>query len=409
MKNRQLFAWVWRWHFIGGLFSLPIILILAFTGVLYLFKDAYEEDQLAQKLPQVEQLKEKRSWQEQWDQLKKDWELVPQTVELGLSNEQYSVFSHGRFGRKAFAYINPYQGNLTHQYALRETNSYKVRKLHGELLLGGYGTKLVELVACWMIVLIITGLYLFWPNWQQYKYMKQGRRQLVIGLHSYLSAIFAIPLLLLLLGGLPWTDVWGGAFKFIQKKTNTGFPKEWHARSWQSNPQTTALSLDEVIQIVEQLDVEGELSLSLPNSAKEVYSLSNNQVALEKKVIYHLDAYSGEVLYRGSWTDIGPLMQARLWLMAFHQGEFGYWNFLLVLIMGISLFFSSLFALASYLYRKPKGAWGFPSQHRNFKKPYLLYSLIGLLGLLFPLFGLSLLLIVTIEWSTKNRKLSMST
>ena len=61
MKNRQLFAWVWRWHFIGGLFSLPVILLLAFTGVLYLFKDAYEEDQLAQKLPQVEQLTEKRA------------------------------------------------------------------------------------------------------------------------------------------------------------------------------------------------------------------------------------------------------------------------------------------------------------------------------------------------------------
>ena len=34
----SLKRWIWRWHIIGGLISLPCILLLCVTGVVYLFK-----------------------------------------------------------------------------------------------------------------------------------------------------------------------------------------------------------------------------------------------------------------------------------------------------------------------------------------------------------------------------------
>jgi uncharacterized iron-regulated membrane protein len=38
------------------------------------------------------------------------------------------------------------------------------RSIHGQLLLGRRGSWVVELAASWAIVLIVTGLYLWWPR-----------------------------------------------------------------------------------------------------------------------------------------------------------------------------------------------------------------------------------------------------
>src|SRR3546814_12234455 len=36
--------------------------------------------------------------------------------------------------------------------------------LHGELLAGPLGSFLVEAAACWALVMLLTGLYLWWPR-----------------------------------------------------------------------------------------------------------------------------------------------------------------------------------------------------------------------------------------------------
>ena len=42
MKNNILSQWLWKWHVIAGLISLPFVIVLAITGGIYLFKDDYE-------------------------------------------------------------------------------------------------------------------------------------------------------------------------------------------------------------------------------------------------------------------------------------------------------------------------------------------------------------------------------
>lgn len=41
-KNEKLNKWLWKWHVIAGLISLPFILVLSVTGGIYLFKGDYE-------------------------------------------------------------------------------------------------------------------------------------------------------------------------------------------------------------------------------------------------------------------------------------------------------------------------------------------------------------------------------
>ena len=46
MENTSFYRTIWRWHFYASLFVMPLILVLATTGAIYLFKpqlDRWEE------------------------------------------------------------------------------------------------------------------------------------------------------------------------------------------------------------------------------------------------------------------------------------------------------------------------------------------------------------------------------
>ncbi|EAY26899.1 PepSY-associated TM helix domain-containing protein [Microscilla marina] len=397
MKKNKLHRWIWRWHFIGGIISLPIVILLSITGAIYLFKGSYERtDQ--QSLKQVKPQTQKISFDKQWEIARKNWRRVPGGVVLPTHQNQATEFVSGRFSGKSSLFVNPYNGNIQGKWQINQTDMYKVRKLHGELLLGGYGTKVVELVASWMVVLLLTGLYLFWPQERGWRSLftvrfKASRRILFRDLHAVSGFWFSLLLLLILAGGLPWTDVWGSGFKWVHNQTNTGFPAAWQSRQFQSTPQGKPLTLDAMMAQAQALKLPGEVTLSLPTSKKSVFSVSNKTHQLSKMAKYHFDRYSGEQLHRATWDDIGVMMKARLWAMAFHQGEFGFWNWWLVFFTAIGLLFLSVMALLSYAKRKRKGEWSIPAAPTNWQVGKGMVALIIFLGIFFPLFGLSVIII----------------
>ncbi|UTW66327.1 hypothetical protein KFE94_17005 [bacterium SCSIO 12643] len=122
--------------------------------------------------------------------------------------------------------------------------------------------------------------------------------------------------------------------------------------------------------------------------------------------MFHYDQYSGKELYHGTWEDIGALMQARLWIMAFHQGQFGIWNWILVLFTAFGLLFISVTALWSYLKRKKKNSWNIPATPDHYKVGMGIITLIILLSVLLPLFGVSVLLILIIEKIIDSKKIN---
>src|SRR5690606_35397410 len=161
-KNEKLNKWLWKWHFIAGLVSLPFVLLLSVTGLIYLFKDDYEA-------PKHKHIKEvvvegnPISFQEQWDIANEKAVKKPNSMVVPTSGNQATEFISGRFDEKTSFYVNPYLGESSGEIIPKNSDMFKVRKLHGELLMGTWGTKIVELIASWMIILIITGLYVWWP------------------------------------------------------------------------------------------------------------------------------------------------------------------------------------------------------------------------------------------------------
>ena len=317
-------------------------------------------------------------------------------------------FISGKFGGKQSLYINPYSGKVSGTFKAKDTWMYTVRKLHGELLSGKVGTKLVELVASWMVVLILTGLYIWFPFVKGIKGVftirfKEGKRTLFRDIHAVTGFWISILLLVVLAGGFPWTDVFGGNFKWVQKVTNTGYPKTWSGRGLVSKSSDKVLTLDEMISIANKQNLKGIVSIGLPKSPKNTFSVSNKTFPLTEQKMLHFDQYSGTLIKAHDWSDVGILMRGRAWLMAFHQGQFGGWNWYLLFFIAIALTIMSVGAILSYFYRKQKGTLGVPKSPKNRKLEKGIGISLLILSVVFPLFGVSLIIILIYEFF-KNRK-----
>ena len=87
--------------------------------------------------------------------------------------------------------------------------------LHGELLAGAVGSYLVETAACWAIVMILTGLYLWWPRGRKslagvlYPRLKGSGRVFWRDVHATAGIWVSDFALGLILTGLPWAKGWG--------------------------------------------------------------------------------------------------------------------------------------------------------------------------------------------------------
>ncbi|GAA4274939.1 PepSY domain-containing protein [Aquimarina gracilis] len=409
-KNEKLNKWLWKWHFIAGLVSLPFILLLSITGGIYLFKADYET-------PKQQHIKEvfiqgtPISLEQQWQIANKNAIKKPNSVVIGAKANQATEFVSGRFGGKSSLYVNPYTGAVSGEIISKKTDMFKVRKLHGELLMGKFGTTIVELIASWMVVLILTGLYIWWParKWNFKGFfvprIKEGKRTFYRDVHAITGFWISGLLLLILAGGFPWTDVFGENFKQVQKITNTGFPSSWEGRNLLSSQNGNPITLDQMVIIAKDLNLPGTVTVHFPKGPKGVFSVSNqNPSDLETQKKIHFDQYTGKQILANHWNDVGVLMRGRMWVMAFHQGEFGFWNWLLMLFTVIALTVMSISALVSYILRKRKGNWGVPKVPAAFNVGYGVIVIIGVLALIFPLFGISLAVLLLIEYIRKKKR-----
>jgi uncharacterized iron-regulated membrane protein len=265
-----------------------------------------------------------------------------------------------------------------------------------------------------MFVLLLTVIYLFVPRgkgWKGLFYIsrKGTKRERYRDLHGVLGFWFSIILVLMLAGGLPWTDVFGSGFKQVQKVTGTGFSEQWNGRGVVSMPKLKMgkrVSLDEMVEEAKRLDLKGIVTIELPKSERGVYTISNRTSDLGQMRKNHYDQCTGQLIYGGTWGDIGILMRARLWVMAFHQGQFGWWNWLLVLVTTIALLGMSITAILSYLARKKKGTWSIPLVSDTVVLDKVLVFIIITLGVLLPLFGVSVVLIWFVEKIRNRRKIT---
>ena len=74
----------------------------------------------------------------------------------------------GADGLNDRVYVNPYTGevlsSLSDAGAAGSPAMYVVRKLHSLEYVGWLGNRLIEMAAGWMVLLVASGIYLWWPR-----------------------------------------------------------------------------------------------------------------------------------------------------------------------------------------------------------------------------------------------------
>ena len=233
MKAGRLYPTIWRWHFYAGLFVIPFVLLLAVTGGFYLFKPQVErwEERAYRDLPVAENVLPQQQLNTAlaaFPGARFDSYRLPR--QAGDAAMIHLAMPDGRSMRDVF--ISP-QGELLGSMDSQSRIMEVDKRIHGQLLMGARGSWLVELVACWAIFLILSGLYLWWPRDRMFAgviwpRLKGRGRVFWRDLHAVTGFWISGLVLALLITGLPWTSIWGGAFSGI--RTELGLVKgaqEW--------------------------------------------------------------------------------------------------------------------------------------------------------------------------------------
>jgi uncharacterized iron-regulated membrane protein len=224
---------LWRWHFYAGLFVMPFLLVLAITGTLYCFQPQIEPllyphrlivaPQAVPRLPDNALLAQARA------AMPAGSAALTAVITRDPQRSAEFVFRVAD-GTQQSVYLNPYNGGVLGTLSVEGRLMQIDRMVHRKLLLGRPGELLMELVACWTLVMIGTGIALWWPR------EKAGMRAALLprftlrgrplwkSIHAALGIWLALGALAFVLTGLPWTGSWGKQFKAVATATHLGAP-----------------------------------------------------------------------------------------------------------------------------------------------------------------------------------------
>jgi uncharacterized iron-regulated membrane protein len=425
---------VWRWHFYAGLLCIPFVLWLAATGSIYLFKpqiDAwldrpYEDLQVGQVIPPSAQVRAALA-------------AVPGSVlyayQLPRTPHSAVQVLVGRGDQLTRAYVQPGTAQILHVVSEDKRFTNMLSHLHGELLQGDAGSMVVETAASWTIVMVITGLYLWWPSGAGaagvlYPRLHRRGRMVWRDLHAVAGFWVSLFVLFLLISGLPWAKSWGGALKEIRhwaseqpvhQDWTTGRSSELAERRLATTPTAAGdehaahhhhggatmasstnanaySSLDALVPVVRAQQLVPPVLIAPPSGAAAHWTARSETQNRPRQVKLVLDSTSSAVLSRSTFAD-RPLLDRVIWTgVAAHEGQlFAPLNQLLGLFTAVSLWLVCISAVVMWWRRRPAGALGAPAASGRSRLAVTLIVLVVVMGLLLPLMGITLLAVWILE------------
>ncbi|MGG0185527.1 PepSY-associated TM helix domain-containing protein [Bacillus rhizoplanae] len=433
-KAQSLYRAVWRWHFYTGIIFAPFVVLLTITGIIYLFKPQIENI-IYKDYYYVQAEKEKLTAEEQIEIVKKAYPDASVTkYKPSFTSDRSAEVGIVDKGVPMTIFVNPHDGKILGGLKNGEKFMSEVERMHGELMIGTTGDRIVEMAACWAMILLITGLYLWWPRNKKSIFgtliprFSKGKRMMLRDLHSVPAFWFSLFISIFIMTGLPWSGLWGDYINKIATTTKTGYPTglwdgnlpqsivpskavadvPWAAKTLpvpeSKGNKAAPLAVADIMKIAEKNHLEDGYSITFPKGEKGVYTVSVKPNKPEGESTLHIDQYSGKILADLRFVDYGILAKAISIGIALHEGRyFGLINQLLDLVICFVLLGTAVTGCMMWWKRKPSGTLGVPSLPKNFKLMKGAVVLILILGILFPLVGISLLVALALDWLVIKR------
>jgi uncharacterized iron-regulated membrane protein len=408
-RRSRFWRTVWRVHFYAGMLVIPFLVTLAVTGTLILYEDPITDltdHDLHVVDPGGASPRDRLSLDDQVAAVRDaypDHTVGGVTPPDGADGSTMVALAVGDDAREV--YVDPYTGDILGSKRYHDDLPGLARRIHGNLLFGwkipmptlagitgdgplttpvAAGDLMIELMASWGLVLVATGLYLWWPRKREAgkalfkpRLSKKGRARWR-DLHAIPGAVLSLVLVFLVLTGLPWSGFWGGNWDHLTNEldssTNTptaaptsavvhagdldrfGNPVAWAAREHpvpvstlgdgsheqhrghefgHRDRETTShraahimggpapLTFDRVARAARNEHMTPGYSIALPvNHADSYgsYTVTNPFARTSSERTIYLDQFTGDVLAERAYNDYGNLAKATAWGIDVHMG-----------------------------------------------------------------------------------------
>ncbi|GAC1321055.1 MAG: PepSY domain-containing protein [Collimonas sp.] len=434
---------LWRWHFYAGLFVMPFLIVLATTGAIYVFKPQIESALYGDMLFVPPSTQARLGYDKLLgiaaSAMPPDATASAIAVSQDPRRSTEAVFRLPS-GDSSSVYVNPYTGEVLGTLSVEHRLMQQVRQIHRDLLLGRWGGWLMELAACWTLIMVGTGIALWWPR-KQFSVRGfllprpslRGRAiwrelHLVIGIWVSIGAVFFI------MSGLPWSSFWGKNFQAVVTwasfAQSPAAVKSAHAREagmpnmpnvpkkmqdlplaeipWavgatlvpmSKHMQHKPLAIDQVAAIAAHNGMQ-TYQLALPGKSTDVFTASYAPGAgefvrsdLDRQRTLHIDQYSGTIMKDLRFSDYSAVSKLVTLGVALHMGEyFGLANQLICAAISLTLLGMAVTGFVMWWKRRPQNSIGAPKRVLQPTPSITRWkSYMAILGVIFPLMGATML------------------
>jgi uncharacterized iron-regulated membrane protein len=425
----------WRWHFYAGLFVAPFMVMLALTGIIYLFKPQLDS-LMYSSLLEVPVGHHTVPADDLLQRVKAAYPQGQVTQYLPPVNAERSAqFVVKNAGHELNVFVDPYHGDILGEQDAKQNLQAIARAIHGELMIGTVGDRLIEMAAGWGVVLVVSGLFLWWPRGQAagilWPRLSSRGRLLWRDLHAVTGFWGATLLLVMLLSGMTWTGFWGKQYAavwnvFPAAMWNNVPTSDVEARSLNSatrqtvpwamentpmpmsgdhaehmnhgnahtGPAAPEVSLQDVQNIASERKVEPGYSITLPTTATGVFTIAVFADDPRNDATLHIDQYTGKVLADVRFEHYGTVARATEIGVMLHEGKmFGTFNQIVVLLICLMILLSAVSGVVIWWKRRPEGKFGVPPLRHDLPKWKTGVAIMLVLAVVFPLVGASLVVV----------------
>jgi uncharacterized iron-regulated membrane protein len=334
-------------------------------------------------------------------------------------------------------FVDPWTGKILGDLNPDTTLSGTAVRLHADLMAGRVGDAVLELGACWAIVMALSGYYLFWRG----RAARARKRRTRTGqarlrtTHAWLGLAVGGGLLLLVVSGLPWTGIWGANVQSLATSAGTSMWSQDHGAlsdpvstldeslphshevPWAqgkspvptsqvptSDPDAVTRSvatIDTALLLAAQEGLAHPMTVALPreeNGVLTVIGYAFDDPGKERSV--HVDRFGGTVVSQYGYDDYPALAKTVAQGIALHEGRrFGMLNMVLTAAFCTAVVVMCVTGPLMWWRRRPRGQGrlGAPRGTLPLRTTPLLAVGIVVLGVALPLFGASLLVVLLLD------------
>lgn len=403
---RDLRRRAWRWHFIAAVLVIPFVLWQSVTGVIYLWADRWVDHQHPElRFVPVGSARASLDAQVEAARAQHPGQTVAGLRVPGDPARSTQVTFLDEHGLPAATFVDPYRGTVLGTLAGGAWPTGWSRSLHGGWPLGDAGSWLLEIGACWTLVMVFTGLFLWWPRDGRglralLPRLGEGPRLFWRDLHACVAVWFAFLIVAFLFTALPWTSFWGGRIlQPLQRELGQDAPRAaGFAPVFAGTATAGADPLQRMLDSARGADMRGDLMFHWvdgpPGAAVSVRDLKARS-ADERYLL--LDRADGAVIEQAQWGQFPVLAKAVAVGVDVHEASYfgaaGPW---VNTVFAAILVWLGMTGALSWWRRKPRASLGVPARSTGPWPPWL-RAIAAFAFLLLPLLAVSAVALWAIE------------